>query len=630
MGNIKTHLISGLIDWLTGAMSEVPITLPAKFDLKGILDLVLQILGLTWDRIRAKLVKRLGEKVVAAAETGVDIVRRLIKEGPIALWEMIKEKAAEIKQQVMDGIRNWVITQIVKQAVIKLLSFVNPAGALLQAVLGLYNLVMFLIENFQRIIDFVNSVFNSIGEIARGAIGKASEFIEKAMARTVPIILNFLARLIGLSGIGKTVSNIITKIRKPIDKVVDKALDFIVKQAKKLFGRKKGSGKEGGAVSPADEKKHQGYVKEIFKALRQPAKGGKFDTFEKFYHAKVKEAKALQKTYQAKVKKHIKVHILFKPLAEEKKDQDLDIKVKIAPNTTTGETEIRFVASEVFEDADIKLFLDSAIPMLAGREFSSVQEVVIALQKVEKKLHPGKQVLDIPPGAKERRVFFYKDRAKGDKVLIGRIGKLEPYTKKPKPHGHADQELYVNLYNNKEFVKEKIGQFVPRFLYRNISKVDLKKIKSPENVEKMKAKGRKAKGKAPIAPTAPEKRSHVTEMQHVMGVKPLKVPGEKEERKPSPYVSFTKTGGVITDPNGKDFNKNGKVKVDMLYIARSAIRDLSTKKGKEVYMLKGKKDEGKLTDKQKQALEDVVRTQEVLITAEIPWEAIVEYQPGTG
>ena len=42
VGNIKTHLISGLIDWLTGAMSEVPITLPAKFDLKGILDLVLQ------------------------------------------------------------------------------------------------------------------------------------------------------------------------------------------------------------------------------------------------------------------------------------------------------------------------------------------------------------------------------------------------------------------------------------------------------------------------------------------------------------------------------------------------------------------------------------------------------------
>ncbi len=239
VGNIKQHLISGLIDWLTGAMSEVPITLPAKFDLKGIIHLVLQILGLTYDRIRAKLVKRLGEKVVAAVETGVDIVKRLITEGPMALWDMIKEKAEEIKTQVMEGIRNWVITQIVKQAVIKLLSFVNPAGALLQAVLGLYNLVMFLIENFQRIVDFVSSVFDSIGEIARGAIGKASEFIERTMARTIPIILNFLARLIGLSGIGKTVSNIIKKIRAPIDKVVDKALDFIVAQAKKLLSKGK-------------------------------------------------------------------------------------------------------------------------------------------------------------------------------------------------------------------------------------------------------------------------------------------------------------------------------------------------------------------------------------------------------
>ena len=235
--NIKKHLIGGLISWLTGAMADVPITLPAKFDLKGILHLVLQILGLTWDRIRQKLVKRVGERVVKIAETSVAIVQKLITEGPMALWEMIKAKAAEIKQKVMDGIRNWVITEVVKQGIIKLVSFLNPAGAIIQAIIAIYNTVMFFVENMQRIIEMVKTVFNSIGNIAMGKISAAAQAVERSMAMTIPIILNFIARLLGLSGIGKTVSNIIKKIRKPIDKVVNKVLDGVVKLTRKLLGK---------------------------------------------------------------------------------------------------------------------------------------------------------------------------------------------------------------------------------------------------------------------------------------------------------------------------------------------------------------------------------------------------------
>lgn len=233
--NIKKHLIAGMIAWLTGAMADVPITLPEKFDLKGILHLVLQILGLTWANIRVKLVKRLGEKVVSVAEKTVDIVKRVIKDGPMALWEMLKEKAVEIKQQVMDGIRSWLITQVVKQAIIKLLSFLNPAGAIIQAILAIYNTIMFFVENWQRIVTFVKTVFSSIVDIAMGKLSAASQAVEKAMAMTIPIILNFLARLLGLSGIGKAVANIIKKIRKPIDKIVNKVIDSVVTLAKKLF-----------------------------------------------------------------------------------------------------------------------------------------------------------------------------------------------------------------------------------------------------------------------------------------------------------------------------------------------------------------------------------------------------------
>jgi hypothetical protein len=235
--NIKKHLVGGLISWLTGAMSDIPIQIPAKLDLKGIIDLVLQILGLTWESIRTRLVKRLGERAVKAAETSIDIVKRLVTEGPMALWEMLKDKAVEIKQQVMDGIREWVITQVVRQGIIKLLSFLNPAGAIIQAIIAIYKTIMFFVENWKRILRFVQTVFDSIGDIAMGKLAKAAQAVEQALAMTIPIILSFLARLLGISGIGKAVSGIIKKIRKPIDKVVDKVLDTVVGMARSLLNR---------------------------------------------------------------------------------------------------------------------------------------------------------------------------------------------------------------------------------------------------------------------------------------------------------------------------------------------------------------------------------------------------------
>ncbi|HHM21199.1 MAG TPA: DUF4157 domain-containing protein, partial [Bacteroidetes bacterium] len=220
--NIKKHIMNGLMNWLTGAMGDAGITLPQKWDLKGIVMLVLQVLRLTWTNIRSRLVRQIPESLVSAAEQSVDIVKRVIREGPIALWEMLKEKAAEIKQTVIEGIRNFAIVELVKQGIIKLLSFLNPAGAIVQAILAIYNAIMFFVENRNRIVDFVKSVFDSIGDIAMGKLSAAAKTVERAMAMTIPIILNFLMRLLGLSGVGKAIVGIIRKIGKKIQGVIDK------------------------------------------------------------------------------------------------------------------------------------------------------------------------------------------------------------------------------------------------------------------------------------------------------------------------------------------------------------------------------------------------------------------------
>lgn len=247
-GNIQKHLINGIMGWLVGPLAEGGVTLPKTFDLKGAFGLVMQVLGLTYQNIRKMIAKRVGDPLVAKIEQGVDIAQKLVKEGPVALWEHAKESLGDIKETILSEIRNWVAIQIVKEAVMQLISYLNPAGAIFQAIKAIYNIVMFFIERWEQIVEFVGAVFDSIAEIAMGNIGKASSAVENALAKSLPVIISFLARLIGLGGVGKKVREIFDKLRKPIEKVLAKVVDFIVKKGKAFIA------KVGGGVTKLKEK----------------------------------------------------------------------------------------------------------------------------------------------------------------------------------------------------------------------------------------------------------------------------------------------------------------------------------------------------------------------------------------
>ncbi|MCG3156683.1 MAG: hypothetical protein DKINENOH_03307 [bacterium] len=236
--NALKHLKAGISGWLFGALSAANITLPSKFDLKGIFHLVLQILGATYQAIRAKVVKALGpkgESIVSKVEKAVEFVKELVTKGPIALWERVKDSLSNLKETVFGAIIDWVKSTIIGKAIEKLISFFNPAGALIQAVIAIYNTVKFFIERINQIREFAASVFNSIAEIASGNLGKAANAVENAIAKSIPVIISFLASLIGLGGISKKIQEIIKKIRQPIDKAIGKVVGWIVKQAKKLY-----------------------------------------------------------------------------------------------------------------------------------------------------------------------------------------------------------------------------------------------------------------------------------------------------------------------------------------------------------------------------------------------------------
>lgn len=238
--SIWKHLKKGLMGWLFGTLQGMEIDLPDKLDFKGIMSVVLQILGLTYANFRKILVKRLGtggEKKVTYLEKSVEVVKILLKEGFLGIWQRVLKMIEGFKTTVIDGIRDFVINTIVMGAVSWIAGLSNPVGAVVKIALSIYNMIKTFLERLNQIMEVANSIFSSIGAIAKGQIKQAADFIEKTIAATIPVFLAFVAALIPVTGITKTIRNIIKKLQKPVKKAMDKMVTFLVKKAKKLFSK---------------------------------------------------------------------------------------------------------------------------------------------------------------------------------------------------------------------------------------------------------------------------------------------------------------------------------------------------------------------------------------------------------
>jgi len=239
IGKIGTHLQEGIIEWLFGAMAEGGIQIPKSFDLKGILNLILQVLGATWAFIRARAVNILGEKVVKAMETTAEIFQILMTQGISGVWEYIKEQVSHLKDVVIDGIKSFVSESIIKAGVTWIIGLLNPAGAFIKACKAIYDIIMFFVERGSQIISLVNAVIDSVSAIADGAIGVAATAVENALAKAIPVVIGFMASLLGVTGISTKIREVIAKVQAPIGKAIDwligKAYN-LVKGAGKLLG----------------------------------------------------------------------------------------------------------------------------------------------------------------------------------------------------------------------------------------------------------------------------------------------------------------------------------------------------------------------------------------------------------
>ncbi len=242
--NIVEHLKAALIKWITGPLGEAGVYIPKSFSLLEIIKLVLSVLGLTWQNIRSKLLKLIPEPLLAALEKTATILVTLVNEGPAAAWEQIKAELTELKDQLVGQVTSMIQTEVVKAAVKKLVSMLNPAGAVIQAIIAIYNTVTFFIEKAHQIGAVVASFIDSIAAIAAGRVDAAAKRVEQTMASALTVVLAFLAKFAGLGGIPDKLVGIVKKIRQPIDKALDKIVGWLGKMLDKLVAKAKETAKK--------------------------------------------------------------------------------------------------------------------------------------------------------------------------------------------------------------------------------------------------------------------------------------------------------------------------------------------------------------------------------------------------
>lgn len=243
--NIGTHLQKGLMDWLFGALAGAGLKLPEKFDLEGIVSIVLQILGLTYDNFRARAVNILGEPIVAALEKGAEVFMIFMREGVPGIWRFIKEKVSDLKAMVLDAIFDYIKEKVITAGITWIIGLLNPASAFFKACKAIYDIIVFIVNRASQIVTFVSAVVDSVAAIVAGNLGAAVAAVENALARAIPVAIGMLASLLGLGDPSKPVKETIEKAQSPINKAIDWVIHGAVKLVKAagklvtgVFGKK--------------------------------------------------------------------------------------------------------------------------------------------------------------------------------------------------------------------------------------------------------------------------------------------------------------------------------------------------------------------------------------------------------
>ncbi|SDD93662.1 protein of unknown function [Pricia antarctica] len=235
--NFFNHLFEGFISWIFSGLGAVGVEIPPDFSLKSIITFFLQLMGITWERIRMLLARHIGEENVALLEQAYEIISDLIELGPQGVFELIKEKLdpRQILDQVIEMAVNFVIETLVTQATIRIVALFNPVGAIAQAIEAIYKVLKWIFENAARIFTLVETVVNGIADIIAGNIAGMATAVESALKQLLVPVIDFVASFMGLGDLPEKVAEMVKGLQDWVEGILDTVIGFLATQARNLL-----------------------------------------------------------------------------------------------------------------------------------------------------------------------------------------------------------------------------------------------------------------------------------------------------------------------------------------------------------------------------------------------------------
>lgn len=239
--NFLKNSLDAVGNWIFSKIKGIK--MPKEFSIQSIFYLVLDILGVTEDnifnRIEKKTSKGFADKLrlvyrtlKGAAAWVVDILT-----DPKAAYEKAKQNLKDLKGKLFASIGSWIATNLIGKFVAQMTVMMasTPFGQAIEAIIDAYKLVKTAIEYAEKVLRVVDSVLDSILDLAAGVIAKAVNTVEKGLTMGLEVAVAFIAKVIGISDLPEQVKRIIEEdIRPVVNSAIDAVIDGVISVVKTL------------------------------------------------------------------------------------------------------------------------------------------------------------------------------------------------------------------------------------------------------------------------------------------------------------------------------------------------------------------------------------------------------------
>ncbi len=247
--NLWGVLQGGLMSWLSGSLG---VTIPdgaVKFDVAGIITLGLNALHLGYDALKAGVIAGLtkhGVKdpatVVGRLETGAlagfTLLQTIRGKGLAGAWDALTQQVRDSLGAALDGakaaVMQWVEQRVVQGVIAQLVALCTPVGDIVELLLTIYKAVQFFLDKMHALGRFMATLKDAVTRVAHGDVWHAGAQVYNAVVASVPLLLGFIANLLGLGDVGAAVRNALAALTAPVRRIEAKLVALIVSKGQAL------------------------------------------------------------------------------------------------------------------------------------------------------------------------------------------------------------------------------------------------------------------------------------------------------------------------------------------------------------------------------------------------------------